>query len=69
MTDEDLDTLLKASRPTAVMYMTGGVPMANTPQENANIAWALLAEKMGFRQMTVQPVQSKGQKFFTAEPI
>ena len=67
MSDEDLAALLDASKPTPAMFLSGGEPMCGTPQENANRAWGRLAEKMGFKQMTVQPVSGKGQKFFTAE--
>ncbi len=67
MTDKDLAELLDASKPTPVMFMRGGEPMCNTPQENANHAWTRLGEKMGFKSMTVQPIEGKGQKCFTAE--
>ncbi len=67
MTDEDLAALLDASKPTPVMYLSGGKPMYNTPRENANRAWAQLGDKMGFKSMTVQPIEGKGQKCFTAE--
>ncbi len=67
MTDEDLTTLLDASKPTLAIWGSGGVPLFGTPQENANRAWARLGEKMGFEPMTVKPVSSKGDKFFTAE--
>ena len=69
MTDEDLAALLDASKPTPAMWGSDGVPFCGTPQENANRAWGRLADKMGFKPMTVQPVAGKGQKFFTAEPI
>lgn len=68
MTDDDMAALLDASKPTPAMWLSGGVPMYGTPQENANRAWGRLAKKMGFKQMTVRPVSGKGQKFFTAEP-
>ena len=69
MTEEDLAELLNACKPTPVMFLSGGMPMANTPQENANYAWERLAKKMGFKHMTVQPVLGKGQRFFTADAI
>lgn len=68
MTEEQLQEILNACKPTPVMYMSGGVPMFNTPQENANHAWKLLGEKMGFKHMTVRP-NGKGDRFFTAEPV
>lgn len=67
MTEEDLKELYDASKPTPVMYMSGGVPLFKTPQENANHAWRLLGEKMGFEYMTVRP-NGKGDRFFSAEP-
>ena len=68
MSNEELSVLLKASRNTTAMWLTGGLPMFGTPQENANRAWGRLAEKMKFKLMTVRPVPGKGQRFFTAEP-
>ena len=68
MTEDDLKTILDACKPTPVMYLSGGTPMFNTSQENANHAWAMLGEKMGFDHMTVRPAGSDGMRFFTAEP-
>lgn len=68
MTENDLEKLLDASKPTPAMFLTGGEPMAGTPQENANAAWRRLGDKMGFKAMTVRPIPGKGQRFFTAEP-
>lgn len=68
MSEDDLKELLNACRPTPVMFLSGGVPIGGTPQENANAAWARLGKKMGFDAMTVQPVPGKGQRFFTAVP-
>ena len=66
ISQEDLEKLLKASRPTPVMYISGGIPMAGTPQENANQAWATLGKRLGFDAMSVRPVSGKGNRFFTA---
>ena len=68
LTDNDLTLLKKASKPTPVMYLSGGQSMFASPQENANQAWAKLGRRMGFDPMSVRPVQGKDQKFFTAEP-
>ena len=65
MSQEDLDELLSACKPTPCM-MVGGHTFS-TPQENANAAWARLGEKMGFDSMSVRP-SDKGQRFFTAVP-
>lgn len=66
MTEADLNAILDACKATPVM-MIGGY-CGSSPQENANRAWAALGEKMGFDAMTVQPVQGKGNRFFSAVP-
>lgn len=66
MTQEDLNTILDASKPVpAIMLHIGGGP--KSPQENANNAWESLGQKMGFDYMTVRPTE-KGDRFFTAVP-
>jgi hypothetical protein len=67
MTQEDLDIILNACKPTPAMWGSGGVPLFATQQENANEAWKALGKKMGFDGMTCNPVPGKGQRFFTAE--
>ncbi len=67
MSEDDLATLMDASKPTPAMWGSGGVPLCSTPQENANHAWEKLGEKMGFNSMTVSPVSGKSTRFFTAE--
>lgn len=69
MTSEDLAELLAACRPTPVMFLSGGQPMFDSPQANANRAWEALGRKLGFMPTTVQPVRGKGKQFFTAEPL
>ena len=69
MTDDDLSELLQACRPTPALFLSGGLPMASTPQENANRAWERLGAKMGFDYMSVEPISGKGQRHFTAEII
>lgn len=66
MTEDDLKTLLDACKPTPAIMIGGYSPA--TPQENANSAWANLGEKMGFDWNTVQPIQGKGTRFFSAVP-
>lgn len=65
MTDEDLETLLDASKPVICMKIGSYIPPP--PQENANRAWAVLGRKMGFSPMSVKPVRGRGNKVFTAE--
>lgn len=68
MTQEELDEIIDACKPTRVMFLSGGVPLGGSPQENANAAWARLGEKRGFDSMSVRPVDGKGMRFFTAIP-
>ncbi len=69
MTQSQLDEILDACKPTPVIYMSGGTPMFNSPQENANYAWEKLGKEMGFHHMTVRPITGKSQRFFTADKI
>lgn len=68
MTAEDHAALLEACKPTPVMFLSGGMPMSDSPQENANRAWAKLGLKMGFNSTTVEPISGKSSTFFRAEP-
>lgn len=65
MTEAQLNDLLDAGKPTPVMYLSGGIPMGGTPQENANRAWENLGKELGFRHMTVQP-NGKGNRLFNS---
>jgi hypothetical protein len=67
MTAEDHAALLDACKPTPVMFLSGGLPMHDSPQENANCAWQRLGDKLGFDHMTVRPVSGKGTDYFTAD--
>jgi aromatic ring-opening dioxygenase catalytic subunit (LigB family) len=67
MSDEDYTALLEACKPTPAMFLSGGTPMFDSPQENANKAWKRLGEKMGFDFQTVDPVQGKDSRWFSAE--
>lgn len=66
MTEADLEKILDACKPT-VAIMIGGYA-GNTPQDNANAAWAELGQRMGFDSMTVEPIPGKGNRFFSAVP-
>lgn len=66
MTQSDLDEIIKASKPTPMIALQCGAP--TTPQANANAAWKLLGDKMGFDHMTVEPT-GKGDRFFKAFEI
>ena len=72
MSQEQLDKILDAGKPTPVMAFgdpKGGppIPMFGTPQENANNAWRRLGADMGFKYMTVRPIPGQGNLTFTAE--
>lgn len=69
MTEADLEKLLEASKPVPVMYLSGGIPMHESPRAKANRAWQALGWSMGFNYLSVRPVPGKGQRFFTAEPL
>ena len=66
MTEEDLKEILAACKPVPMIMLQCGTPPS--PQENANRAWGKLGEKMGFDSDTVQPIEGKGNRFFTAIP-
>lgn len=69
MNEDQRNEILNASKPTPVMYLSGGKPMFSTPQENANHAWKLLGERMGFDYFTVRPVEGKSDYTFSAETV
>ena len=64
MSEEDLEALLSAMKPVAMIGLQCGTPRSQ--QENANEAWRRLGEKLGFEYMTVKP-NGKGDRFFSAE--
>lgn len=66
MTEASMLELLAAMKPVPMIMLQCGDPPSQ--QENANRAWNALGEKMGFDGSTVQPVCSKGSRFFTAVP-
>lgn len=65
MTEVDLTALMDACKPVAAIALQCGP--VGSPQENANRAWAALGKKLNFDHMTVQPIQGKGDRFFSAE--
>ena len=66
MTESQLEEIIDACKPTPVMYLSGGMPMFNSPQENANHAWEKLSKELGFDHMTVAPA-GDGPRYFSAE--
>ena len=65
MTEAQFEELLDACKPTPLMFISGGIPISRTPQENANVFWSELGIELGFDFMTAQP--SGKERFFTAE--
>ena len=66
MTQEQLETIMEACRPVALIALNSGMP--SSPQENANRAWEALGKELGFKHMTVKP-NGKGDRFFSAEEV
>ncbi len=66
MSQEQLDKLLDACKPVAMIALQCGTP--RSPQANANDAWAALGRELGFDHMTVKPSR-RDQRFFYAEPV
>lgn len=67
MTEEQYAMLLEACKPIPCMMVRGYPPQS--PQENANAAWATLGRELGFRSLTVKPIPGKSTRCFTAEPV
>jgi len=65
MTEEQYSKIIEACRPVPYMIIGGIGP--RSPQENANMAWEDLGRKLGFNPLSVQPVEGKNGRFFTAE--
>jgi hypothetical protein len=66
MTDEQLNKILDACKPVPYMVFGGMEPPSQ--RENANRAWQALGKELGFVWDTVEPINGKGSKFFTAIP-
>jgi hypothetical protein len=68
LSEEEVQELLAAMKPTPVMYISGGINIGGNVQENANAAWRRLGEKRGFVWGTARPVPGKTMYWITAEP-
>lgn len=66
MTPEDLGILLEACKPKLAIMLQAGTPSV---QQSANAAWEGLGRRMGFDAMSVLPIPSKGDRFFSAEEV
>lgn len=69
MTQEDLNKILEACKPTSGKCGSCSMEFLSSPQENSDRAWAQLGKRFGFDFMTVQPIPGKGQRYFSAVPI
>ena len=67
ITQAELDSVLEASKPTPVMYLSGGQRMFDSPQANANRAWQKIAKRLNVELMTIRP-SPRGELWITAEP-
>ncbi len=69
MSEKQYQKLVDAGKPTPCMYLSGGIPMGGTPQENANAAWRELGRELGFKWDTVKPIPGNNvdDHLFTAE--
>lgn len=69
MTQEEMDNIIAINKGGGdpVMFLSGGIPMGSSLQEKINQYWTILADKYGFKQMTVEG-SSRGALFFLAEP-
>jgi len=65
MSEEDHDKIMDACKPVPLILIGGVEP--RSAQENANSAWDRLGERMGFVGETVEGVEGKSTRFFTAE--
>lgn len=65
MTDEQHKAIMDACRPVPLIMLQCGMPPSQ--QETANRAWRQLGKELGFDGMSVRPVSSKGDRYFTAE--
>lgn len=66
LTREQHANLLKASGPVPLIMLQCGMPPS--PQERANHAWGQLGRELGFKHMTVRPVEGSELEF-TAEAV
>jgi len=69
LTDEELQKLLDASRPTPVMYLSGGTPMFEAPEDCANRVWRELGKVHGFIWESAEPALTGDPHDFYAESL
>jgi len=64
MTEKQQEKILEACKPVPYMVFGGRGP--RSPQERANAAWESLGDELGFKYMTVKPLENN-PRTFTAE--
>jgi len=67
MTQQEMDDIIAINKSRMPVMKIGNVTTGMDLQEKINAYWGGLADKYGFKQMTVEP-SSKGKLFFLAEP-
>jgi hypothetical protein len=67
LTKQQFDSIIAATRPLPLMYLSGGMPMGRSQQERANDAWAALGREMGFDGASVEGVGSDPMDFTAFE--
>lgn len=67
LTDKQYDALLEVCRPVPMIALHCGPILSN--QKRVNTAWEALGQEIGFDPMTVQPVDGKNEKHFSAEVL
>ena len=68
MLQQEMDNIIAINKGGGdpLMFLSGGAPMGRSLQEKINQYWKILADKYGFKQMTVEG-SSKGNLYFIAE--
>jgi len=67
MSDDTLEELKKIARQrNPVMFLSGGQPLFDDPQELANLVWQKLGDSLHFDWESVRPLD-RGLAWFTAE--
>jgi|HubBroStandDraft_6_1064221.scaffolds.fasta_scaffold163192_3 hypothetical protein len=67
LTDEELQSIMDASKPVPYMVIGGVEP--SSPQENANRAWQAVAAKHGFEWDTAEDAGTGDAHDLLAEPV
>lgn len=67
MPDASFDAIVEIARnPSAVMFLSSGIPMGPSTQERANAVWRELGDKLGFLWDTAEDAGTGDPKDFLA---